>query len=116
MSKPFQLDTESLKASIERILAEVGESDRKLIDEVAQLRDVHAATTEAKRSYEDAIKALQKSAKQKAVPVRRKIAEALVAFASQLELPLGVTDRPARRRSRQPERSKGVNEAKTTSD
>lgn len=100
MSNPVQLDTDALKASIARALAEVGESDLKVIEEIRQLRETPGLTPENRRMYDEAVNALEKSRKQKTIPVRRRIAEAIVKLASELELPLGVTDRPARRRAR----------------
>ncbi len=100
MSNPVQLDTDALKASIERALADVGGTDRRLIDDIRQLRETDGLTPENRRMYDEAIKALEKSRKQKAIPVRRRIAEAIVRLAAELELPLAVTDRPARRRTR----------------
>lgn len=100
MSNVIQLDTAALTASIERALADVGETDRRLIDDIRQLRETEGLSAENRRMYDEAIQALEKSRKQKAIPVRRRIAEALVKLASEMELPLGVTDRPARRRSR----------------
>lgn len=106
MSEPVELNTQELRASIDRILASVGESDSKLIDEVRRLQEADDVTPERRRMYEQAIDALEKSRRQRMVPVRRKIAEAMVRLAAELELPLAVSDRPARRRQRRRDSTK----------
>lgn len=93
----IDLKTSDLADSIKRLVAHAGEADERMIQDLQRLRDEQTAA-ELKRSYEQAIEALRKSQSQKAGPVRKKIAEALVQFAVEYQLPIALADKAPRRR------------------
>lgn len=94
------LQTRELADSIQKLLTQAGEADEKTIADVQRLRDEQAAP-ETRKMYDQAIEALKKSQQQKATPLLRKIAEALVEFAAEHRIPLAIADKPVRRRRRQ---------------